>query len=354
MLSLISFSSYSQSAPPVTKGKITGKVIDAAENAPLEFATISIFSNDSALIDGGITDSGGEFQFNLNPGNYYVEVQFVSYQKRTINNINIENRRTSVDLGSIRLQPATTNLNEVTVRGEKSEMVIGVDRKIFNVGKDLSNTGNSAAEILDNIPTVAVDAEGNISLRGSGGVRMLIDGKPSGLVNSGSANALQALQGNMIERVEVITNPSARYEAAGMVGIINIVLKKDERRGVNGSFETSVAYPERYQFGANINFRREKINYFFKKPLFIHASTATVNAKDSPTTCGVEPTFSSIAPPHLLLRECSITIRIRTIPMLFTRTSTTTMEHRALCLNAPADTMKKLRQNGTWNSHRNP
>ncbi|WP_291860369.1 outer membrane beta-barrel family protein [Marinilabilia sp.] len=263
ILSLISISSYSQSAPPTTKGKITGKVIDAAKNIPLEFATISIFSSDSSLIDGGITDSKGQFNFNLNPGNYYVEVQFVSYQKRTFDNINIENRRVSVDLGTIRLEPSTTSLNEVTVRGEKSEMVIGVDRKIFNVGKDLSNTGNSAAEILDNIPTVAVDADGNISLRGSGGVRMLIDGKPSGLVNSGSANALQALQGNMIERIEVITNPSARYEAAGMVGIINIILKKDERRGVNGSFEASVATPERYQFGANINFRREKINYFF-------------------------------------------------------------------------------------------
>lgn len=210
IISLININLYSQPAPPVTKGKIEGKVIDATENIPLEFATISIFSTDSALIDGGITDSKGEFEFNLDPGNYYVEVQFVSYQKRSIENINIKNRRASVDLGTIRLESSTTNLNEVTVRGEKSEMVIGVDRKIFNVGKDLSNTGNSAAEILDNIPTVAVDAEGNISLRGSGGVRMLIDGKPSGLVNSGDASALQALQGNMIERVEVITNPSAR------------------------------------------------------------------------------------------------------------------------------------------------
>ena len=264
ILSLTNIDLSSQSAPPpAVKGKITGKVMDASENVPLEFATVSIFSNDSSLVDGGITDAQGAFQFELNPGDYYVEVQFVSYEKRTIENINIANRRASVDLGTIRLQSSTTNLNEVTVRGEKSEMIIGVDRKIFNVGKDLSNTGNSAAEILDNIPTVAVDAEGNISLRGSGGVRMLIDGKPSGLVNSGDASALQALQGNMIERVEVITNPSARYEAAGMVGIINIVLKKDERRGVNGSFEASVATPERYQFGANVNFRREKINYFF-------------------------------------------------------------------------------------------
>ncbi|MDN5291066.1 MAG: iron complex outerrane recepter protein [Anaerophaga sp.] len=264
--SLILFSYYGlqgQSAPSADKGKITGKVVDAQENIPMEFATVSIFTRDSSLVDGGITNSEGKFSFELKPGNYYIEIQFVAYQKETINNVTIENRRSEVDLGTIRLEPSTNNLNEVTVRGEKSEMVIGVDRKIFNVGKDLTNTGNSASEILDNIPTVAVDAEGNVSLRGSGGVRMLINGKPSGLVNSGSADALRALPGNMIERVEVITNPSARYEAEGMVGIINIVLKKDERRGVNGSFEGSVAYPERYQFGANVNFRRENINYFF-------------------------------------------------------------------------------------------
>ncbi|WP_462318209.1 TonB-dependent receptor [Marinilabilia sp.] len=262
-LLVCSFGGFSQSAPPEIKGKIIGKVIDQSENTPMEFATISIYSTDSTLVDGGITDANGEFSFSLKPGNYYAEVQFVAYQKETISNISVENRKSTIDIGTISLKPSTTNLNEVTVRGEKSEMVIGVDRKIFNVGKDLTNTGNSAAEILDNIPTVAVDAEGNISLRGSGGVRLLIDGKPSGLVNSGNADALRALQGNMVERVEVITNPSARYEAEGMVGIINIVLKKDERYGVHGSFEASVAHPHRYQLGANVSFRREKINYFF-------------------------------------------------------------------------------------------
>ncbi|PWD98635.1 TonB-dependent receptor domain-containing protein [Marinilabilia rubra] len=263
LLFVVTQVSFSQPAPPESKGEITGKIIDQSENTPMEFATIAIYSPDSTLVEGGITDANGEFSFSLKPGSYFMEVQFVAYEKETINNISVKDRRSGVDLGTIYLRPSTTNLNEVTVRGEKSEMVIGVDRKIFNVGKDLSNTGNSAAEILDNIPTVAVDAEGNISLRGSGGVRLLIDGKPSGLVNSGSADALRALQGNMVERVEVITNPSARYEAEGMVGIINIVLKKDERYGVHGSFETSVAHPQRYQLGANVSFRQEKINYFF-------------------------------------------------------------------------------------------
>jgi outer membrane receptor protein involved in Fe transport len=263
ILFFVSSVAFGQLAVPESKGKITGKVMDASESIPLEFATVSVFSEDSSIIDGGITDAKGEFSFEVKPGSYYIEIQFVSYQKETINNITINNRHSPVNLGTIRLRPFTTSLNEVTVRGEKSEMVIGVDRKVFNVGKDLSNTGNSAAEILDNIPSVSVDADDNITLRGSSGVRILIDGKPSGLVNSGDASTLNSLQGNMIERVEVITNPSARYEAEGMVGIINIVLKKDRRKGVNGSFEGSVATPQRYQLGANVNFRREKINYFF-------------------------------------------------------------------------------------------
>lgn len=244
------------------EGGIQGKVIDKRAREPLAYATVAIFNADSVLVDGGITDGSGDFNFSVSPGQYYVEIQFIAYGKRVIHDVRVLDRRSQVDLGSVELSPSNTSLGEVVVTGERSEMVIGVDRKIFNVGSDLSNTGNSAAEILDNIPTVAVDGDGNISLRGSGGVRMLIDGKPSGLVNAGNAEALRALQGNMIERVEIITNPSARYEAEGMVGIINIVLKKDQRKGVNGSFETTVGYPHRYSVGANVNFRREKVNYF--------------------------------------------------------------------------------------------
>jgi outer membrane receptor protein involved in Fe transport len=252
-----------QAAVPESKGEVRGRVVDASLNTPLEFATISVYSEDSVLVTGGITDQDGAFRFALEPGGYYLEVQFIAYHRQTIPEVNLPDRKKVVDLGTIRLEQSVKNLSEVTVQAQKSEMVIGVDRKIFNVGKDLGNTGNSAAEILDNIPTVAVDAEGNVTLRGSGGVRILIDGKPSGLVNSGNTDALRALQGNMIDRVEVITNPSARYEAEGMTGIINIVLKKDQRKGVHGSFEGSLGQPADYSVGANVNFRRDKINYFF-------------------------------------------------------------------------------------------
>jgi outer membrane receptor protein involved in Fe transport len=242
---------------------LTGTILDGTSgNLPLEYATISVYNNDSTLVAGTITNEKGNFSCRLKPGDYYAVIQFVSYEPKYIRKINIPSDIISVHLGNIVLQPMSAAIAEATVIGEKSEMVIGLDRKIFNVGKDLSNTGKSASDILDNIPSVAVDVDGNVSLRGSQNLQVLIDGKPSGLVSAGNTDALSNLQGNLIDRVEIITNPSARYEAEGMAGIINIVLKKDQGKGVNGSFELSAGYPQNYIAGANINFRREKLNYF--------------------------------------------------------------------------------------------
>lgn len=141
-------------------------------------------------------------------------------------------------------------------------MQLTLDKKIFNVGKDLANAGGTAADVLSNIPSVAVDVEGNVSLRGSGSVRILIDGKPSGLVSLKGGSGLQQLQGNMIDRVEIITNPSARYEAEGMGGIINIILKKERKEGFNGSFDVITGYPENFGLAANVNYRKKDLNFF--------------------------------------------------------------------------------------------
>jgi len=140
-------------------------------------------------------------------------------------------------------------------------MQLALDKKVFNVGKDLSSRGGSAVEILDNVPSVQVDIEGNISLRGSSNVRILVDGKPSGLVGTGGSG-LRSLQANMIEKVEVITNPSARYEAEGMAGIINIILKKEVKKGLNGSFEVTAGVPKVLGTAANLNYRTSKLNFF--------------------------------------------------------------------------------------------
>jgi outer membrane receptor protein involved in Fe transport len=255
-------SAFSQPAFSVVKCKLKGKVIDNNEGTPLEYATISVFTKDSTLAAGGICGKDGLFTVELDPGVYYAIVQFISFDKKICNNISISKKDQTVNIGTIALQPRSTALSDVTVTAEKSQMVIGLDRKVFNVGKDLSSTGKSAAEILDNIPSVTVDVDGNVSLRGSQNLQIFIDGKPSGLYNAGNSDALRNLPGSLIEKVEIITNPSAKYEAEGMAGIINIILKKDQRKGVNGSFEFSAGYPQHYSVGANVNFRKQKLNYF--------------------------------------------------------------------------------------------
>lgn len=240
---------------------ITGKIIDAESKMPLGYATISLFNaTDSTLIDGNITNEKGFFQLSAKPGNYYATIEFLAYQKQLIKNIKVQQSTGNVDLGIIELSPETTTLKEVIVKVERSEMVMTLDKKIFYVGKDLTARGGSAIDLLDNVPSVQVDVEGNVSLRGNKSVQILVDGKPSALANS--ANGLQTLQANMIERIELITNPSARYQGEGTAGILNIILKKNRKKGVNGSFASTVGFPRNYGLSFNLNYRAKKLNFF--------------------------------------------------------------------------------------------
>lgn len=240
---------------------IKGKVIDDQTNVPLSYSTISLYSQtDKKLITGTITDDAGAFVLEAQAGAYFIRIEFLAYQAQEVLNIVLTNA--PIDLGTIKLQAEAATLNEVVVQAEKSSMQFALDKKIFNVGKDLGNSGGNAADILDNIPSVSVDVEGNVSMRGSGNVRILIDGKPSGLMSFKGADGLRQLMGNQIERVEVITNPSARYEAEGMAGIINIVLKKEHSQGLNGAFDVTAGYPDNYSAGFNLNYRKEKLNFF--------------------------------------------------------------------------------------------
>jgi outer membrane receptor protein involved in Fe transport len=184
-------------------------------------------------------------------GKYFLKFSFLSYQEKRVHGVVVE--KGAVDVGTVRLSAGTKMLDEVVVRGEKSTMELALDKKIFNVGQDLANAGGSASDILMNVPSVSVDGEGNVRLRGSDNVRILIDGKPSGLVSFKGGAGLQQLQANMVERVEVITNPSARYEAEGQAGIINIVLKKERTQGFNGAFDGIGGYPTNLGGAANVN-----------------------------------------------------------------------------------------------------
>jgi outer membrane receptor protein involved in Fe transport len=238
---------------------ITGIVIDETNNA-VPYANAAIYTPDSVLVTGAVSDGEGQFTIPVKPGAYYLMVTFLSFEEKLIPNINVVDK--NITLGKITLKAGSKILDAVTIQGEKSQMELYLDKRVFQVGKDLSNISGSAAEILDNVPSVAVDVDGNISLRGSGNVRILIDGRPSGMTGISTADALRQVQGNLIESIEVITNPSARYDAEGEVGIINIILKKEKNKGVNGSFSFNAGYPDNYGGSFNLNFRKQNLNFF--------------------------------------------------------------------------------------------
>jgi outer membrane receptor protein involved in Fe transport len=243
------------------QAQVKGRVIDAQSGNPLPYATISLYQlPDSLLVDGAISEEDGQFRMNPKPGSYFAKVESLGFEHFFIGDFEV--KKAPLDFGNIRLKTAAEQLEEVVVQAEKSSMQMSLDKRVFNVGKDLANAGGNAAELLSNIPSVQVDVEGSVSLRGSANVRILIDGKPSGLVSVNGSGGLQQLQGSLIERVEIITNPSARYEAEGVGGIINIILKKEKRNGFNGSVDLITGYPSNNGLAVNVNYRHDKLNFF--------------------------------------------------------------------------------------------
>lgn len=259
LLSLFVFLTLSVSAQKLL---VTGKVMEQESNKPLSFSTIRIFDLEEKLLNGNLSNELGEFSIEIPSLEFYLEVDYIGYQtiKTEVYRVAKDAKRFSV--GELKMNLGSNSLDEVTVTAEKSQMEFTLDKRVFNVGKDLSSLGGNAADILVNIPSVTVDPDGAIKLRGSGNVRILIDGQPSGLVSFKGGAGLKQLQASMIDRVEVITNPSARYEAEGMAGIINIILKKDRKTGFNGSYEVVLGLPANYGLAANINYRQKKINFF--------------------------------------------------------------------------------------------
>ncbi len=259
-----------------SQGIVTGRIIDSETGAPLEFATITLYSAaDSALVNGASTDPEGNFTVEVPLGPYFARFRFLSYGESYENNIRLNAANPQVNLGTLELTPDTETLAEVEVVGEKDQVQLALDKKIFNVGESLARVGGSASEILDNIPSVTVDVDGNVSLRGSDNVQIFIDGKPSGLVGISSTEALRSLPADMIERVEVITNPSARYQAEGVAGIINIVLKKERRDGVNLGVSANTGYPHNHGASVNLNYRKNWYNLFMNYGIRYNDFTGT-------------------------------------------------------------------------------
>ena len=260
LMGTLAFGQRPQNFQKPAKISLSGKVIDQETQQPLEYATITLKNpRFPDRLQGGITNEEGVFNFEVFPGRYTITTEYISFEKDIKEGVVL---RESKDLGTIALGMEVNSLNEVELVAERTEVEIRLDKRVYNVGKDITVRGGSVSDVMDNIPSVSVDVEGNISLRGNDNVRILINGKPSGLVGLSGPDALRQLPAESIERVEVITSPSARYEAAGTAGILNIILKREQLAGFNGSFILNSGAPTSYGGSASLNWRNKKLNVF--------------------------------------------------------------------------------------------
>lgn len=255
LLSLMTFAQR----PDGPKITISGKVMEKGTDFPLEYATIVFENTTTKQLLGGITDENGNFKFEVPAGRYNARVEFISF--KTVN-LQQKDFRADTNLGVIQMAADVAQLNAVEVIAEKSTVEIKLDKRVYNVGKDMIVKGGTISDVLDNVPSVTVDAEGNVALRGNESVKILIDGRPSGLAGINIADALKLLPADAVEKVEVITNPSARYDAEGGGGIINIILRKGKANGINGSVLVNAGDPETYGTSINLNKKSEDYNLF--------------------------------------------------------------------------------------------
>lgn len=235
----------------------SGKIVEKNTKQPLEFATIILTdTTTNKLITGESTNNKGEFSMKVKKGNYNIKIEFIGFKNHLINNISLTKNHS---IGTILLQEDSQALDEIEVTAEKSTVEYKLDKRVFNVGKDLISKGGSVNDILNNVPSVNVDIEGAVSLRGNSNVRVLINGKPSVLTANGG---LESIPSESIEKVEVITNPSAKYDAEGTGGIINIILKRNKNGGFGSSLQLTTGIPDNHRINYNINYKREKFNLF--------------------------------------------------------------------------------------------
>ena len=245
-------------------GVLTGTLIDTDTKVPLPFAAVKITHTMSEeLVTGGMTDDKGRFKIeSITLGPNQVEFAYVGYKTKA-QEVRLGREGIEIDLGKIGLQSSGVELNEVTVEAEREFMTNEIDRKVYDPSKLILSKTGSATDILENIPAVELDVDGNITLRGSSAVRIMIDGRPSRFTGEDLSALLQSLPANSVEKVEVMTNPSAKYDPDGTAGMINIVLKKSALQGLNGSVNSSYSGADRFRAGINLNYKVEDLNFFF-------------------------------------------------------------------------------------------
>jgi outer membrane receptor protein involved in Fe transport len=246
------------------KGKITGVVIDSSSNTPVESASVQLFSiKDSSLVTGAATNKNGEFTLEPRFGRFKLKVSFIGYNNTVINNIRINTETPEVNIGTIKLSAGNEmTTKEIEVEAEALAFENQLDKKVFNVEKTLVSESGSAVDVLKNVPSVTVDADGNVSLRGSSNLKILINGRPSAMLGNDPSAVLEQIPSKMIESIEIMTNPSSKYDPESTAGIINIILKKQQDDGYNGTISTNVGTGDKYNTSINLNFRKNKFNFY--------------------------------------------------------------------------------------------
>ncbi len=246
--------------PVDSEGRIVGRVVDGSTKQPVDYATVAVKSlTDSATVVGGLTAEGGKFNVDkLQPGKYEVSITFLGYQTLS-KTVEITEKQKQLDLGEIKISPDEKTLEAVQVTADKQQMMMGIDRKVFDVEKNSITTGGTALDVLRQIPTLQVDVDGNISLRGSDNITIFINGKNTGISGQNLAQVLKSMPASSVKNVELITNPSAKYDAAGMNGIINIITKKSITPGNFGSATISVGNNDKYNLSGSWNATKGKL-----------------------------------------------------------------------------------------------
>ncbi len=289
ILILIAFCIVAATYAAEGSGKVIGTLKGKSGSNPIEYATVALYEGATKkLLSGTMTDSIGHFHIDNVPSakSYYLICSYVGYKEVQSPLFTVNSKKGSTDVGVLWIDDSGEQLNEVVVEGHKSVLVQKLDKRIFNVGQDLMSSSGSASDLMQNIPSVEVDMDGNVSLRGNENVTILINGKPSALMSARTrADALQQLSASSIESIEVITNPSAQYKPDGVSGIINIVMKKGGKEGMNGTLTANTGSSNRYNAGVNMNYNVGAVNFFggysFRKDRYDRSTNDKRSTPDS-------------------------------------------------------------------------
>jgi outer membrane receptor protein involved in Fe transport len=245
-------------------GRVSGKVVDSQSNQPIEYANVVIYRwKDSTVANGTVTNADGRFTIEkLMNGRYFMKVSYIGYATKRFDSLTVRPGNSNFEYASIKLNSKNVNMNEVVIRSEKEAANFNLDKKVYNVDKNLANSGGTAVDVVQNIPAVQVDADGGVTVRGNSNITVLVDGRPAQLAGFSGSDVLAQIPASQIESIELVTNPSARYDPEGTGGIINVILKKKSNLGINASVMANAGTKGRYSSSLNGNLRGEDFNVF--------------------------------------------------------------------------------------------